>query len=758
MRHIILFVILLFAASNSYATETIKNFQVNEITKTWQLSKDEGPDNIVAWGNIEEKGLPVNSDVAGYYPWVTSMAQFGKVSKVEIEVYSDYSRLSISEVKVGNAYLTPASEYGYDNNPEKSFVFLSDSETMPIGNISIGFSDISRSILYLKSIKITFNPNGVDRELKWSVSNLNVTLGEAFENPSLSGESSGVTFKSSNEEVAIINAMGIVTPLSVGKSTITASCPEDYPWAAAECSYNLEVSFNLDGTGTDESVTLSRPGTLKETVMELESVKIRSIKVSGPINATDIAYLRETTGRFSNLQEIDLSDANLVADNVQYATLRGKNHDVGMGYDQYVFILSDDVRMEEKTESTGLGGGVRTYTIFDNQLAGAFNSLTNLKRLILPSSISEVAPFIAYGCNSLVDISLPENYTEIGQGAFGECFSLSSIPTSAYCDSIAEAAFYNSGLAVFEFSKIKWIGREAFRNTKLLGVLNLSDIQNIDERAFYNTNGITVVVFGNNLKSIGNAAFRLTGLKGKLILPVGCESIGDEAFADTKISEIEIPTSCLNIGMYPFDRTPWFDNAKISAEADEVIYLNHIALAYQTDRTAHSSENWTLSLVFREGTLTIADGFANYFYDYGNDKITSVTLPSTLKWIGNKSFYNILRKTEEIRFPNALEYIGSEAFYYCGAGSVTLGSNITDIGKYAFGFCDGLVKVNYNVSNATGSFIFSSCKGLEMVKFGSEVQSIPDFAFAYCSSLVKYEFENLTLPQTIRAVSSPEKS
>ncbi len=753
MKQLFIVAVMLFVASHLYATEIIKDFQPSDIPSAWQLSKDEDPDNIVAWGDIEEKGLLVNSEVAGYYPWVTSMAQFGNVSKVEIEVYSDYSRLSISEVKVGNVYLTPASEYGYDENPEKSFVFLSDSETKPIGSISIAFSDISRNSLYLKSIKVTFNPNGVDRELKWSVSNLNVNLGEAFENPTLSGESSGVTFMSSNEEVAIINPMGVVTPLSVGKTTITASCPEDYPWAAAESSYNLEVSFNLDGNGTYESVTLSQPGTLKETVMELESVKIRSIKVSGPINAADIAYLRETTGRFSNLQEIDLSDANLVADNMQYATLGGKNHDVGMGYDQYVFILSDDMHVEEKTESTGLGGGVRTYTFFDNQLAGAFNSLTNLKRLVLPSSISEVSPFIAYGCTSLVDIILPENYTEIGQGAFGECSSLSSIPTSAYCDNVAEAAFYNSGLAVFDFSGIKCIGKEGFRNTKLSGTLNLSNIHSIDERAFYDTNDITDVAFGNNLKSIGNAALRLTGLKGKLMLPNGCESIGDEAFADTEISEIEIPETCLNIGMNPFDRTPWYDNAKLSAKADEVIYLNHIALAYKTDAAAHSSEDWTLSLAFREGTLTVADGFAYYFYDYGNDKITSVTLPSTLKWIGNKAFYNVLRNTEQIIFPDALEHIGSEAFYYCGVGSVTLGSNISAIGEYAFGFCDGLVKVNYNVPNATGSFIFSSCKGLEMVKFGAEVQSIPDFAFAYCSALVKYEFENLTLPQNARVAS-----
>jgi hypothetical protein len=59
-----------------------------------------------------------------------------------------------------------------------------------------------------------------------------------------------------------------------------------------------------------------------------------------------------------------------------------------------------------------------------------------------------------------------------------------------------------------------------------------------------------------------------------------------------------------------------------------------------------------------------------------------------------------------------------------------------------------LVKVNYNVPNATGTFIFSSCEGLEQVKFGPDVRSIPDHAFYNCSALVKYEFENLALPQS----------
>lgn len=743
VRFLTLLLVTILGYAELKASETTITFSGEEIVNNWILSEHGETENPLQWDRPTEQGLPIKSADAGYYPWIISSNQYNHVLKVEISVYSEYSRLAVNQIRVGNVNLNPQEEYGYDKNPEKTFAFISEKGSEPIGNIYLSFGDISTKTLYVKSIKITYDDDGASRELSWSVNDLTINLGESYDSPTLTGETSGVVYSSSNPNVARISSNGDLMPTGEGEAVITASCPAAYPWQAGECSYNLVVKLSLSGSGTSEIITLTSPGSLREEVMSLESVKIKSIKVNGPINSQDITYLRETTGRFSNLQAIDLSDATLIADNGQYATFRGENHDVGMGYDEYVFILSNENKIDRKTTSTGLGGGVATYTYYTDQLAGAFCGLTNLKQLVLPSELTMIAPFIAAECTSLVSVAPPVDYSSIGDYSFKGCAKLAHIISSPACTAVGKKAFFDSGLVSFDFAHIEMIAESSFRSTNLMENLDLKSVKEIESSAFYECRNLTSVSFGEDLTSIGSYAFRLTGICGALTIPSKCIAIGAEAFADTRITSISIPSGCIEIGAYPFNRTPWYNNAMQTAGADEVIYLDHIALAYKTS-SAHSSDGWSMELYFRDGTTSIADNFGRYFADYGNDKITSLRLPSTLKRIGNNAFDYILSKTDELELPDGLESIGKDAFLHCGVGQLTLNSNIKQIGDKAFNGCNGLVRLNYNVPNAVGQWIFSSCSGLETIKFGSAVNCIPNMAFAYCQALTKFEFDGIS--------------
>jgi len=683
VKSLTLFLTALFSYAELMAADRTLTFTGNEIRDNWILSEFDEAGLPLQWSAPTEQGMPIKASDAGYYPWIISSDQYNHVTKVEISVCSEYSRLIVNEVRAGNVNLNPQEKYAYDKNPEKTFVFIAEEGLETIGNIYIGFGNISTKTLYIKSIAVTYDENGASRELIWSVNSLSINLGESFVNPTLTGETSGVVYLSSNPEIAHISSDGLLTPLREGEAVITASCPAIYPWQAEDASYNLKVTLNLTGSGTSEIITLTNPGSLQEKVTSLESVKIKSIKVNGPINSQDISYLRETTGRFSNLQAIDLSDANIIVDNGQYAIFRGDNHDVGLGYDQYVFVLSNENKIDRTSTPTGLGGGIVTYTYYTDQLAGAFCGLTNLKQLILPSELTMVAPFIAADCSSLVSAVAPADYSTIGDYSFKGCTNLTTIASSSTCTSIGKKAFYKSGLHSFDFSKIETISESAFKETDLEGHLQLAMANVIESSAFYGCKGITSVDFGDNLLSIGDYAFRLTGLANALTIPSRCHAIGAEAFADTEISQIEIPSECIEIGAYPFNRTPWYDNAMLSAKADEIIYLNHIALAFKTDRTAHPSDGWEMTLSFRDGTTTIADNFSKYFTEYGNDKITSLILPATLRRIGNKAFEYILSKTDELKLPDGIETVGDNAFHNCGIGQLSLNSNIKQIGDYA---------------------------------------------------------------------------
>lgn len=736
-----------YSVSDASAAATVKTFTGNDIATEWILSQDEYAEIPVSWGDVTEMGVPVDYNEAGGYPWMTSKEGFNHVSKVEVEIYTEYSRMHVSEVHVGTSRFIPDQEYGLDDNPDKTFIFHADEPANALGQVSIYLYDISRKPLYVKSVKVTYDADGASRDLAWSVDEMTANLGESFTPPTLTGEISGVTYSSSNPGVAEIDASGNILLLSAGMTKITASCPAAYPWAAGECSYMLNVVAELTGAGTSESVMLTAPGTLRDKVLDLESTKIRSLKVSGTINSEDLSYMRETTGRFSNLQALDLTDAILVADGKSYATMFGGNHDVGMGSTNYVFVLSDEEKIEEKGQPTGLGGAKVTVTYYGRQLAGAFNNMTNLKWVKLPSEVSEIAPFLASGCTNLYDIVLPDNYTKIGEGAFSSCLNLHSITHSDECVAIEDRAFANSGILSFDLSKVEEIGESAFKQSSLRGHINLSSLTEVARSAFAECAELKSVEFGGGLTAVREDGFYRSGISGTLYIPEGCESLGQWAFAESAIEGLDLPASCLDMNYGTFNKTPWMEEELSRANIDDIIYAGNVALYYKADYRAHTEEYWTMPLVFREGTTAVATRFGSTIkgvYSYHQPNVVrSLTLPESMIWIGDEAFSNILGGVAEITIPASVRHIGEQAFSDAGVETLSIGANVEYISDYAFARCNSLVRLSYDVPDAGGSYIFFRCEGLESVTIGRHVRNIPKRSFWKCASLRKVEFDGL---------------
>lgn len=81
------------------------------------------------------------------------------------------------------------------------------------------------------------------RNLAFSSATATATLGEAFTAPTLSGETDGVLYTSSNTEVATVDAAtGAVTLVAAGETTITAAAEETETLQAGSASYTLTVS------------------------------------------------------------------------------------------------------------------------------------------------------------------------------------------------------------------------------------------------------------------------------------------------------------------------------------------------------------------------------------------------------------------------------------------------------------------------------------------------------------------------------------
>ena len=131
------------------------------------------------------------------------------------------------------------------------------------------------------------------------------------------------------------------------------------------------------------------------------------------------------------------------------------------------------------------------------------------------------------------------------------------------------------------------------------------------------------------------------------------------------------------------------------------------------------------------------------------DSITSVTLPSTLRYIDSSAFEGCLR-LETVALPS-VDAIDYSAFYNCAAlCSVTLPEGLTTIGGWAFSFCHNLQTVSFPSSLTQighHSFLFDT--SLLALSIPSSVDTIHKYAFYLCTSL-----QSVSLPEGLSFIDS----
>lgn len=125
-------------------------------------------------------------------------------------------------------------------NTNQVLYYKSDSNNFKIGGSgkSIGVH------LYLKDGKL-------DRGLGFDPKSVTCTLGDTPEKPVLSGIYETVTYSSSDDLIATVDANGNVTTVAPGTVTITATVPEDNEYIAGSASYTLHIRKAATGGWMD---------------------------------------------------------------------------------------------------------------------------------------------------------------------------------------------------------------------------------------------------------------------------------------------------------------------------------------------------------------------------------------------------------------------------------------------------------------------------------------------------------------------------
>ena len=321
--------------------------------------------------------------------------------------------------------------------------------------------------------------------------------------------------------------------------------------------------------------------------------------------------------------------------------------------------------------------------------------------------------------------------TSIGDDAFKDCTSLTSVTIP---------------------NSVESIGYRAFQNCSSLASITIpNSVTSIGSRAFYACSGLTSITIPNSVRSIGNYSFEGCSNLTSIEIPNSVTSIGSNAFDPYNLNSIFLPDGLdVSSAKIPAATT----QVRYSLDTEGKVTITGIKLG--TGKTSVDIPS-TIS-----GNPVTAIG--NFAFDscYGLESVTFGE-NSQLKSIGNYAFLNCTSLTS-INIPGSVTYIGMGAFRCGGLTSITVdpnNSNYSSADGVLFNkdktelihYPAGNTRTSYSIPSSVtsiGNKAFMSCKKLENVTFGvnSKLESIEEDAFYDCTSL-----KSIIIPNNVMVIN-----
>ena len=226
-------------------------------------------------------------------------------------------------------------------------------------------------------------------------------------------------------------------------------------------------------------------------------------------------------------------------------------------------------RASEFLESIFVESGNTTYDSRENCNAiieTATNTLIlGCQNTVIPNSVTSVGDYAFRNCSSMTSIEIPNSVTSIGKNAFSDCSSLASIIIPNSVESIGYRAFYScsSLTSITVPNSVTSIGNSAFLDCSNLTVITIpNSVTSIEERVFSYCKSIESIVVEsgnttydsrNNCNAIIETATNtlISGCQNTII-PNSVTSIGNSAFEGCKFTSITIPNNVISIVDWSF--------------------------------------------------------------------------------------------------------------------------------------------------------------------------------------------------------------
>ena len=408
----------------------------------------------------------------------------------------------------------------------------------------------------------------------------------------------------------------------------------------------------------------------------------------------------------------------------------------------------------------------------------------------------------AYACaNSGVSSVSLGSATSIGNYAFNNCSSLTSITIPNTVTSLGTYAFASSNLASVTYTttcRITTISAYAFYSTELSSLTIPTSVTSIGNYAYSNCENFTSITIPTSVTSIGYGAFQYC--RGTTTVTFTSTSkvatISDNAFQYTNFSSITIPASVTSIGDYALYSA---SVSSISVNSSNSNYSSNNGLLYNKAQTRLIQCPCCKSgSVTVPSTVTSVDSSAFYYCDAITSltfsggitsfsstllsdctALTSLSLPTsitslstgcfselkklvtlTIPFVGtsktatdgvNQLFGSMFRTSSATGFTAKTQYYasGSSVTRYIPSTLRTVNVNGGRLNYGAFYNCSMLTSINLSGVTYIGSYAFYGCTGISGITIPSTVTELGAYAL-YGSSWLT----TITIPASLTTIGA----
>lgn len=243
----------------------------------------------------------------------------------------------------------------------------------------------------------------------------------------------------------------------------------------------------------------------------------------------------------------------------------------------------------------------------------------------IADGITDIPDSAFWGCETLVDVALPQTLRTIGKGAFGQCVNLTRINIPEGVTSIGDSAFLMCGsltrLTIPD--SVTSIEGNPFRHLAAeIMVSPQNPAISVVDGVVFNKDGTRLIACPSNKA-------------GAYAIPQGVLEIGTHAFENCNdLTDVTIPASVASIVGNPFDFAQL--ELKLAPENPDFSLIDGVLfdqtgtrlLVYPCGRPGDTYE-------VPEGTVEIGE-----FAFAGCQQLSAVTIPESVTVIGSNSFWN----------------------------------------------------------------------------------------------------------------------